>query len=403
MLNERALLGCLRWDDAGTERLRALTAEDWNALWQLIRAGAGHHLLARRLQRATIRPPDAIEGALRKRAIVVAQRNLAGRAALAAAIRATGRPALLLKGVDLAERLYGDLGQRPMLDIDFLVRTDDIAAYDSHLRGLGFDPSPPPQPALINSDRHHHTHYRSSTATDLPLELHWRLVNDERYRSIDVEGIWARSLPLPAVAPDARIMAPEDLFLYLCLHLKQHTFDTPLTQIWDLAEMLHSPGLPLDWAIVWQRAHDWHLTRTVKVALHLVSTTLGVPTGTISDWTPEPGLAALLPDVLSHLGRYPHADEITGPRMPLFLSSTSTWSERYRALRASALPPRSEIRALYGRPDDPLWRDCLSYLRGWRQLLVVRRKGLRGWLVGSADVRRHIDRLSALRRHLSAE
>jgi hypothetical protein len=403
VLNDRALLSCLRWDDAGTERLRALTAEDWNALWQLIRMGAGQHLLARRLQRAAVRAPDAIEAALRRRAIAVAQRTLAGRAALAAAIRATGRPALLLKGVDLAERLYGDLGQRPMLDIDFLVRRDDIAAYDSHLRGLGFEASPPPYPVLIDSDRHHHTHYRCAAATDLPLELHWRLVNDERYRSIDVEGIWARAVPLPSVAPGARVMAAEDLFLYLCLHLKQHTFDTPLTQIWDLAEMLHSPTLPLDWTIVWQRARDWHLTRTIRIALHLVDTMLGVPTDAISDWTPEPGLAAVLPDVLSHLGRYPNADEVTGPRVPLLLSSTSTWRERYRALRAGALPPRPEIRALYGRPDDSFWQDCLSYLRGWRQLLAGRGTALRGWLFGKADVRRHIDRLTALRRHLDAE
>lgn len=402
MQDAAALLAGLRWDRDGEARLRALGPDEWNALWSLVRAGDGQHLLARRLKRAGLLAPPAIAARLQQHSLAVARQALAGRAALAAALRGTGRPMLLLKGVDLAERLYGNLGVRPMCDIDFLVREHDIAAFDAHFRAHGYEPTPRPQEALVRSPRHHHALYRHPDPRRLPLELHWRLANDAWYRSIDVDGIWARAIAHPGLATGAHVMAPDDLFLYLCLHLKQHGFDTPLTQIWDLAEIVSTPSLALDWPRIWRLAEAWHLTRTVRLALHLVSSVLGVPTAQLSDWTPDAALASQLPDVLSHLGRHPNADQVSGPRVPALLSSHSSWAERLRAFKDGALPPREEIRALHGQPGDGVWRDFLSYLRGWRHLFKLRGEAVRGSLGGAPSVRRHIDRVSALRRHLDA-
>jgi hypothetical protein len=288
-----------------------------------------------------------------------------------------------------------------MSDIDFLVHAGDICAFDSHFRMHGYEPTPHPHEVLVRSRRHHHALYRHPDPQRLPLELHWRLANDARYGSIDIAGIWARAQPHPGLR-GALVMAPDDLFLYLCLHLKQHGFDTPLTQIWDLAEMLNAPNLALDWPTVWRRAADWHLTRTLELALFLVRSVLGVPTTGISDWTPDAELARHLPDVLTQLGRHPTSDRITGPRMPVLLSSQSSWLERLRALRDAALPPRDEIRALYGGADDGLWGDCRSYLRGWQHLLRLRGPAVRTSLAGMPAVRAHVERVSALRRHLDA-
>lgn len=400
-----ALLAGLRWDREGEQRLRSFDAGDWNALWSLIQAGEGQPLLARRLRMAGLEAPPEIAARLRRYALTVGRRSLASQAILRSALGTTGRPLLLLKGIDLAERVYGNLGARAMSDIDFLVHEGDIAAFDACLRAHGYVPTPHPHEVLVRSLRHHHALYRHPDPQRLPLELHWRLANDARYDSIDVAGIWARAQPHPAL-PGALVMAPDDLFLYLCLHLKQHGFDTPLTHIWDLAEMLNAPALalapPLDWSTIWQRAADWHLTRTVEIALYLVRSALGVPTAGISDWTPDAKLARHLPDVLAQLGRHPTSDRVTGPRVPVLLSSQSSWLERLRALRDGALPSREEVRALHGQPGDGLWRDCLSYLRGWRHLIRLRGPAVRTSLGGAPAVRAHIERVSALRRHLDA-
>ena len=402
MTGDTPLLCCLRWDGTGEERMRRLGVDDWSRLWTLVRAGAGQPLLARRLAATGVRPPPDIAAALRADIMRLAGRNLAGGHTLAEAIRATGRPALLLKGVDLGSRLYGNIGLRRMGDIDFLVRTGDVAAYDAHLLAQGYVATPRPSAALFASDSHHNAQYRHSVPGKLPLELHWRLANDSWARFVDEDAIWARAIALPQFAPEAHVMAPEDLVLYLCLHLKHHTFDTALTQIWDLAEIVQSPAFVVDWPLVHARAQEWRLTQALGIGLHMVTDVLGVPTRHVCDWTPDAELVRLLPDILPNLGRYPRVENVTSWRLSFFLSSQSSGRERWGALRAGLLPPRAEIRARYGRPQDRIWNDAASYLRRWRYLAGTWGGVVRQWLAGTPTVTRHIERTAALRRRLDA-
>lgn len=393
------LLACLRWEKAAEDRLSALTADEWNVLWRVIEDGAGQHLLARRLQLSGIQPPKEIAASLRAHTMAVAARNLAGRTALAAAIRETGRPALLLKGIDLAERLYGNLGLRPMGDIDFLVRREDVASYDVYLRSQGYEATPKLNDAILASKSYVHLQYRTAKKGSLIVELHWRLAEEEIDCFVDMDKIWHRAVPSSSLAPGAYVLAPEDLLLHLCLHLKHHTFETPLTQIWDLAEILRGSSLSIDWSCVWVRAEEWNLTVAVRIALYLVSSTLGVSVDAISNWTPNASLAKLMPDVFSQLGCYPQSDRSW--RMTSLLSTQSNWKDRYRSFKDGILPPRVDIRASYGCPEDTFWNDCVCYLRRWQYLVRRYGKFLCAWLIGGGSVKAH-EREAALRRYLDA-
>lgn len=392
-------LQCLRWDAAGEARLRTLTAAQWDELWTLVVAGSGQHLLARRLQRSGIEPPAAIAAALREQAIGIAGRTLQARALLARAIAATGRPALLLKGVDLAERLYGSLGSRPMGDIDVLVRPADAMAYHACLLDQGFTTKAEPSAEMMAGPEHHLLYFSDVPGT-MPVELHWRLGQDRFDRAVDHGSIWARAVPV-SLAEGACAMAAEDLFLYLCLHLKHHTFETPLTQLWDLAEMLESPAFVLDWEVVWSRAREWNVAEAVRIALHLLTRTLGVPTRHLSDWQPDPILAGQLPDLLPRLGTYPQS-AAARDRFATVLSSNSPWHDRLRALRGGLFPKRIEVRANYGRPGDGRWRDLGSYARRWLHLLRVKAGTIRRLNEDGGDLRGQIDRQNALDRHLDS-
>lgn len=396
-----ALLRCLRWDDEGLDRLRDLSLAEWELLWETVNAGAGQHLLARRLQIAGLKAPEPIAAKLHAHALTVAARNLAGRSALASAIRETGRPALLLKGVDLAERLYRNLGLRPMGDVDFLVRVADAPAYHAYFRSQGYDATPEPGDAVFSSRGHHQILYRVKGEKSAVLELHWRFGVDDEDRGVDLDGIWERAVAHPALAPAAYVMAPDDLFLYLCLHLKHHAFDTPLTQIWDLAELLRASWLPIDWPNIWTRADEWRLTESVNIALYLVRVSLGVSTAQISEWMPSPSLAQKLPDVLAPLGRYPFMDRAAGHHLTPLLSAHSSLKERYDALKEGALPPRAQIRALHGRSGDRFWNDCISYMRHWRHLLRIKSPKLNTWFAYDPSEKSRIERVAALRRHLN--
>jgi hypothetical protein len=394
-------LRCLRWDAEGDARLRALSPEDWEILADDVEQAAGLHLLARRLQRADVVPPAAIAARLRTHTMAVAARNLEGRAIFAAAVRAVGRPALLLKGVDLAERLYGNLGHRQMGDIDFLVHAADVTAYHEHLSAHGFRASTEPTAELVAASLDHHHFYTPTAGTNrLPFELHWRLSSARYDTGIGLDTIWSRALPHPGFAPDAWIMAPDDLFLYLCLHLKHHTFEAPLTHLWDLAELIEAPALALDWDAIWERARSWELTEAVRISLHLVTRTLGVSTGHISAWRPNAILVALLPDPLVLLGRHSRLIAFTDARLGRVLSRSASWRERGLALAVGLVPSRLEVRTRYGTPDQGIARDIGSYFKRYRTIWHGKWRFLFAWSTGKRGVRSPVDRIARLRNYL---
>lgn len=86
-----------------------------------------------------------------------------------------GIDAIPLKGTDLAQRLYGDLGARPSADLDILVRRQQLAASSEILARLGYQTLPADAHPWRRSI-HHELHHPSPAMP--PVELHWRV---ERY------------------------------------------------------------------------------------------------------------------------------------------------------------------------------------------------------------------------------
>jgi len=333
----------------------------------------------------------------------VAARNLEGRTILAEIIGCTGRPALLLKGVDLAERVYANLGQRAMGDIDFLVQAGDVPAYHENLSSAGFRASPLPSAELISASwEHHSVDLPPEGKRSLPLELHWRLSQGPYVAGIDMPALWGRALPHPTFAPGARVMAADDLFLYLCLHLKHHTFEVPLTSFWDLAELLNSPSLLLDWPTIWRRAEAWELTRSIPIALYLVTHVLGVPTRHLSDWAPDAPLAAQLPDPLALIGRYPEMSEFTAARLGMLLSANASWRQRSVALIQGVVPSRLEVRSRYGVHKRGLARDIALYIKRFCLIWHDKWRFILAYFNKESDARERTDRVVKLRTYLEA-
>lgn len=394
-------LRCLRWDAEGDRLLATIADQTWPSLIALLDERGGLALLARRFKRSGLAPPGHVAARLRANGMAIAVKNLRSRMALAQAIAATGRPAILLKGIDLADRLYGNPGHRPMGDVDFLVRGVDAMAYHEHLTRQGFRARHPPDEATRSVEWHRHVYYSPPPdPAQLPFELHWLLANGKAGAAVDMEGIWARSLPHPELGEHARIMGPDDLLLYLCLHLRNHAFEAPLTNFWDIAELVESSTFALDWDAIWQRAGEWGLTEGVRIALHLVSKTLGVDTRQISSWTPEADLERLLPDGLALLGRHSADMPIAGARLGTLLAGGSGWRSRGEALVRGIVPSRLEVRLRYGHADQGFIEDLRSYWRRWRTIGGERFAATLSWASGERGLREKIDKIAQLRAHL---
>jgi len=395
------LIRCLRWDEEGDQRLATMSPASWTDLIGVLEHKAGLPLLARRLKRAAIVPPPEVAAKLRPNGLALAVRNLQSRIALAKAIRAAERPALLLKGIDLAERLYRNPAHRSMGDVDFLVHEFDAMAYHHHLTLQGFRARHAPDAAARSVEWQRHAYYAAPAgAIHLPFELHWLLANGKDGKTIDMAGIWSRSQPHATMGPHGRIMAPDDLFLYLCLHLKNHAFEAPLINLWDIAELIEDPELPLDWGNIWQLAAEWRLMEAVRITLYLITKTLGVQTRHISDWSPDASIEELLPDGLALIGRHSASMPIVGARVGLLLAPNISLGKRVRALARGVFPSRLEIRLRYGEVDQGTFADFRSY---WRRLRTIGRDkmvAVGAWMRGDGDLRHQVGRISRLRAHM---
>ncbi len=108
-----------------------------------------------------------------------------------------GLPLILLKGSALLERVYPAAEQRPMQDIDVLVRQADFERAAALLQAQGYEFSS--ETSVWNEafarELIGETPYRQGT---MVVDLHWHLTALSWFRAataFDLDGLWARAVP----------------------------------------------------------------------------------------------------------------------------------------------------------------------------------------------------------------
>lgn len=127
-------------------------------------------------------------------------------AAAAAAMAVAQVPAIILKGMDFADRLYPAPLLRTQRDVDVLVPASAVPAARDVLRGLGYQPAPPPR-LKHPGDYGQESWWPRDTAGG-NLELHWNLVNSPTVRrgvNVGYEDLLLEA----ATGPCATVVPPE--------------------------------------------------------------------------------------------------------------------------------------------------------------------------------------------------
>ncbi len=184
----------------------------------------GHRLAPRvggRLARGELEPAPGQAGIDLARRLVAAHRRCLAEEALfgevlgelASRLEAAGLPAILLKGSDLATRVYRP-GERPRNDVDLLVRPADLRPLEDVLRAAGFVPDHP-APGRARAHWFALT-WRHRGRPRVQLDLHWNLARPGRARW-EVDRLFERAEAVPGL-PGLRRLERHDLACHLALH-----------------------------------------------------------------------------------------------------------------------------------------------------------------------------------------
>jgi hypothetical protein len=306
------------------------------------------------------------------------------------ALAAVGIRPALVKGLALAETLYGDPGLRPGNDLDLLVHPAEVVGAWAALEQIGYRPRGLPDWFAIESPGRQLMRSKGE-ATFLPdaggvsVDLHWRL--SHQYAAFPLsDELLSRHLQSGRIAgSEVRLLSPALQAVYLAYHGTKHRW-TKLCWLADIGMLVRHADL--DWAEVHALARALGVTGSLGHALCLMERLLGVDrpaalAGEEGMWRrPQQEVAQILPQVCRPL---PEAPGEEGTRalvrnMAWQAGHQDRWSGRLRILFAQFLPGASDW-SVVRLPD----RLAAGYflVRPWRWLARLGSGG-RLWVRGGS-------------------
>ena len=244
--------------------------------------------------------PSEVRARLTAAFRINAVRNMLFVAELTRVLRLLGEAGirvLPLKGVTLAESLYGDPAFRVCSDIDILVPASEALRARRLILADGYT-SPFTEDFFVNHQFH--------TSADCPLqaqrgklsyflELHWTLLQHSSKDAEAMLDLWSQARPRDFFGIPAYSLSPEWEFLYLAGHAASHKWQT-LKWIADIHDLCVSASI--DWERVREKAERFDLDLAVGLTLAVCSLLYGTPARANFSAIPLPAAVQLFPNSL---------------------------------------------------------------------------------------------------------
>jgi hypothetical protein len=183
-------------------------------------------------------------------------------------------PCIPLRGLALAERLYGSVPARPMGDIDLLVRKEDLHRVQAMFRAFGFNEMDR-RPGFASAFSYTLKFFVERSLMVI-VEPHWTIAYPPFIDRLDMEAVWGRCVPARVVGEQTLSLGREDLLIHLCLHLT-HRDDAPFLWLYELDRYLRQESNAMGWDLVVSVSRAAGTERLVGHALDEAVTKLGAP------------------------------------------------------------------------------------------------------------------------------
>ncbi len=242
-------------------------------------------------------PPQAWEGLLRLSHRTAYQNRLYARenAALLESFEAAGIRTLIPKGLSLVERVYGDLGLRPLIDLMFMVPIDQLKDAEAVMEARGYAWKVPRPTQGFFRWSCPFALYRVRGEMHYSVLVLGNLITWPRLHWLDPVGVWRRARPAGVSGRTTLELSPEDLVLYLCVQADNHGFfnrcvpdrvdpvdllfaewsNNRLVRFVDLHEAIRHHSSVLDWGTMTTLAKESGLDGAAYASLRLTERLLG--------------------------------------------------------------------------------------------------------------------------------
>jgi hypothetical protein len=203
-----------------------------------------------------------------------------------------GVKVIVLKGAALAKTVYGDIGLRPMGDIDLLVKREDLPHAENIMSGLGYNFQGNMSPDWYRENHQHISYVHSEK--NIPVEIHWHIANKShpfRIRNLGtdiIERWWERAQNIEVSGSKTLMLCPEDLILHLCLHFIKHRFLSQnknfnggfssrgaLIQMCDIFQTLKHYRDAIHWVRLKHEAEKYGIDNLIYTTLFIVREIMG--------------------------------------------------------------------------------------------------------------------------------
>ena len=181
----------------------------------------------------------------------------------------TGLDVIALKGAALAGIVYNDAGLRPMMDIDLLVREEDVRSAQRIMTDLSYIAAGEGKSEQWYREKHFHLPRYRHQQKPVVVEIHWHFT--ENTFGIDIKKWWERAREANLMGCRVLVLSPEDMLVHLCIHLYNHGYKNSfiLRGLCDIAETLRHYEAELDWKLLGDEIMKHGIEKQVHSMLYL--------------------------------------------------------------------------------------------------------------------------------------
>ncbi len=178
--------------------------------------------------------------------------------------------ALVFKGPVLSQMAYGDITLRQYVDLDVLVRKEDIHRVDSLLKELGYKrviKLTENQEKLWLILKHDMSFYHPQNG--IYFEMHWSLLDEDYPIQMNQQVLWEDPQTVNINGNEIQTFPMEELLLYLCIHGSTHLWER-IEWIKDIDLLIRTQTI--DWEKLVHKAEHSNVETILYLGIYLTNT-----------------------------------------------------------------------------------------------------------------------------------